>query len=100
MGKLELQSPKSGKQTGDKTFGFTLHDDIKFDSRNKFDAGDLVFTLNWVSASKIKIRCNWWERAVILGLYRIRYICWKLNSQDLLFSAYRPLRRTMIGSIV
>jgi peptide/nickel transport system substrate-binding protein len=77
-GKIVPQLAKSWKQVDALTYEFDLRDDITFHNGNKFDADDVVETLNYVSdpASKVRNpeRYSWIKSAEKLGPYKVRVI--------------------------
>jgi peptide/nickel transport system substrate-binding protein len=72
---------------------FELRDDIKFHNGNKFDADDVVYTINYVKDPKVtltfKSRYTWIEKVEKLGPYKVRITSTEPNAIDLGFLAYR-----------
>jgi peptide/nickel transport system substrate-binding protein len=70
---------KSWKQVDDKTLEFQLRDDVKWHDGEKFDADDVISTLNWVTDPKtttIRFKGNWEfiERVEKTGPHTVRVI--------------------------
>ena len=67
---------KSWKVIDDKTYEFTLRDDIKWSDGEKFDADDVAYTFNWLIDPKVKLRfkANWGYIAKVekTGPYTVR----------------------------
>lgn len=67
---------KSYEWTGDTTMDFVLREGIVFHNGEKFDADDVVYTLNFVSDPENKVlvqrNVNWIEKAEKLGPYKVR----------------------------
>jgi peptide/nickel transport system substrate-binding protein len=59
-----------------KTIEMELRQGVKFHNGEEFDADDVVYTLNWVSDPKNKVKTqrnvNWIEKCEKLGKYKIR----------------------------
>jgi peptide/nickel transport system substrate-binding protein len=47
---------KSWKKTGPSSFEFELRDDVKWHDGEKFDADDVVYTVNWLTNPKTRLR--------------------------------------------
>lgn len=66
----------SWKWVDNVTIDVELRKGVKFHNGEKFDADDVVYTLNWVSnpknAVKIQRNVNWIESAAKLGEYKVR----------------------------
>ena len=69
---------KSWKRINPKTIEFNLRDDIKFHDGSKFDADDVVYTINWLSDPKVKFRIKsryfWIDKAIKVDKYTVRVI--------------------------
>jgi peptide/nickel transport system substrate-binding protein len=84
---------KSWKRISPTTLEFELRDDIKFHNGNKFDADDVIATINYIGDPKVRIvfksRYTWVERVEKLGPHKIRIVAKKPRSTDLSLLAYR-----------
>lgn len=91
--KLVPELAKSWKRIDEKTIEFTLRDDLKFSSGNKFTAEDIAYTISYVADPKLKIRFksryNWHSKVEILSPYKIRLTAKKRKHDDLFIYAYR-----------
>ena len=67
---------KAWRQIDAKTFEFDLREDVTFHDGSKFDADDVVYTLNFLADPQktfpFGTRYNWMERAEKLGQYKVR----------------------------
>ncbi len=76
--KFEPLLAKSWKQVDANTLEFQLRDDVKWHDGEKFDADDVVHTLNWVIDPKVQLRFkgNWEfiEKVEKTGPYTVRVI--------------------------
>jgi peptide/nickel transport system substrate-binding protein len=72
---------------------FELRDDMTFHNGNKFDADDVVYTVNYLKDPKVsltfKSRYTWIDTVEKLGPYKVRITAKEPNSVDLGFLAYR-----------
>jgi peptide/nickel transport system substrate-binding protein len=84
---------KSWTRVSPTVLEFELRDDIKFHNGNKFDADDVVYTVNYVKDPKVsltfKSRYTWVDKIEKLGPYKVRITGKEPNSVDLGFLAYR-----------
>ena len=83
---------KSWKRIDNRTIEFDLRDDITFHNGNKFDADDVITTLDWLRDEKTKIRFKDrydWQNAEKLGQYKVRIQAKEAFSTDLSALAYR-----------
>lgn len=75
-GKLLPNLATSWKQVDAKTWDFALRSDVTFHDGSALDADDVVYTLNWASDPKVKMRLknrfSWIERAEKLGQHQVR----------------------------
>jgi peptide/nickel transport system substrate-binding protein len=66
----------SWKQIDTTTWELNLRDDVKFHDGSKFDADDVVYTLNWASDPAVKLRLknrfSWISKAEKLSPTRVR----------------------------
>jgi len=64
------------KWVDSKTLEFDLRKGVKFHNGEKFDADDVVFTLNYIAdpknGAKPARNVNWWQKAEKLGDYKVR----------------------------
>lgn len=67
---------KTFKRVDDKTFEFELRDDVVWQDGEKFDADDVVYTINWIvdPATKLRFKSNWdlIAGAEKLGTHKVR----------------------------
>jgi peptide/nickel transport system substrate-binding protein len=91
--KFVPQLAKSWKRLDATTLEFDLRDDVKFHNGNKFDADDVVATLNYLAdpktALRYKNRYDWVKSAEKLGPYKVRVTTTGPNAIDLGLLAYR-----------
>ena len=84
---------KSWKRINPTTLEFELRDDIKFHNGNKFDADDVVYTVNHVKDPKVsltfKSRYTWIKEIEKLGTHKVRITSNEPNAIDLGLLAYR-----------
>ena len=83
---------KSFKRIDDKTLEFELRDDVTFHNGDKFDADDVITTINYVKDPKVplqfKFRWTWIDHVEKLGPYKIRIVAKSVNAVDLALIAY------------
>ena len=86
--KLAPLLAKSWKRIDDKAIEFELRDDVKWYDREKFDADDVVYTYNWLTDPKTKMRFkrNWSRVAKTekLGPHKVRITAKKPTPFDLI----------------
>ena len=84
---------KSWRQVDDKTFEFDLRDDVKFHNGDKFDADDVVATINFITDPKTTLRFknlyNWVDKVEKLGPYKVRITAKHAFATELETIAYR-----------
>lgn len=84
---------KSWKRVSPKVLEFELRQGVKFHNGNKFDADDVVHTVNYLKDPKVKIRFKgrfrWVESVEKLGPYKVRITAKRPMSTDLSTLAYR-----------
>ncbi|HXE28409.1 MAG TPA: ABC transporter substrate-binding protein [Stellaceae bacterium] len=84
---------KSWKRIDDKTIEFDLRDDVKFHNGDKFDADDVVATINYIGDPKVKFRFkklyDWVAKVEKLGPYKVRVTSKSAFATDLETMAYR-----------
>jgi peptide/nickel transport system substrate-binding protein len=84
---------KSWKRLDDRTLEFELRDDVTFHNGDKFDADDVIETINYLTDPNVQIRFkdryNWVEKVEKLGPYKIRITSKKAFATDLQTIAYR-----------
>ena len=96
-GKILPHLATSWKQVNPTTFEFTLRDDVTFHDGSKFDADDVVYTLNWLSDPKVKFRLKgprfgWIKGAEKLGSHKVRLLAKRPNAIALsLIAANTPI---------
>jgi len=88
-GKILPSLAKSAKQINPTTFEIELRDDITFHDGSKFDADDVVYTINWASNPKTKFRLKGPRFGCIKGAE-------KLGSHKVRILAKRPFSLAMI----
>jgi len=90
--KFEPLLAKSWKQVDDRTLEYQLRDDIKWHDGEKFDADDVVYTLNWLINPKTQLRFkgNWEFMAKVekAGPYTVRVIAKEPTPYALVRLAY------------
>ncbi len=84
---------KSWTRIAPDTVEFELRDDVKFHNGNKFDADDVVRTVEFLQDPNIplqnKVRYGWIKKVEKLGPYKIRVQAQKPNVTDMAELAYR-----------
>jgi peptide/nickel transport system substrate-binding protein len=84
---------KAWRQIDDKTFEFDLRDDVKFHNGDKFDADDVVATINFIGDPKTTLRFkklyDWVEKVEKLGPYKVRVTAKSAFATALETLAYR-----------
>ncbi len=84
---------KAWKRIDDRTLEFDLRDDVTFHNGDKFDADDVVDTINYLIDPKVQIRFkaryDWVAKVEKLGPYKIRITSKKPFATDLQTIAYR-----------
>jgi len=84
---------KSWTRVSPTVLEFDLRDDITFHNGNKFDADDVVSTLQYTSDPKqvfaFKSRYTWVKKVEKLGPYKVRIESFKPNATDLGLLGYR-----------
>jgi len=84
---------KSWKRIDDKTIEFDLRDDVKFHNGDKFDADDVVGTINYLLDPKVPLRFksvyDWVEKVEKIGPYSVRITAKQPLASELLTFAYR-----------
>jgi peptide/nickel transport system substrate-binding protein len=91
--KIVPRLAKAWRQIDDKTVEFDLRDDVKFHNGDKFDADDVVGTINYLIDPKVPLRFknvyDWVEKVEKIGPYQIRITSKKPQAAELLTFAYR-----------
>ena len=84
---------KSWKRIDSRTLEFELFDNITFHNGNKFDADDVVSTIEYTADPKevfpFKTRYTWVEKVEKLGPYKVRIVGKEPNAMDLGQLGYR-----------
>jgi peptide/nickel transport system substrate-binding protein len=84
---------KSWTRIDPKTLEFELRDDVVFHNGDKFDADDVVHTINYLrdpnSRLRFKDRYDWVANVEKLGPYKVRVTSKRAFATDLLTLAYR-----------
>ena len=84
---------KSWTQVDDKTIEFDLRDDVKFSNGDKFDADDVVGTINWLidpaTTLRFKALYTWVDKVEKLGPYKVRITAKTPFATELETIAYR-----------
>ena len=83
---------KTWKRIDNQTIEFELREDVTFHNGDKFDADDVMETLNWLRDDKTKIRFKDrydWQVPEKLGQYKVRVHSREPYSTDLSNLAYR-----------
>ena len=84
---------KSWQVIDDKTIEFTLRDDVKFHNGDKFDADDVVATVNYITDPKTILRFknlyDWVDKVEKLGPYKVRITAKRAFATELETIAYR-----------
>lgn len=91
-GKFVPSLAKSWKRISNREIEFELRDDVTFHNGDKFDADDVVATLNWLRDEKTKVRFKErydWAMPEKLGPYKIKITSREPFSTDLSGLAYR-----------
>ena len=69
---------KSWRRVNPTTYEFALRDDVTFHDGSKFDADDVVYTINWLADPKVKFRIKtrflWIEKAEKVDRHTVRLI--------------------------
>ncbi|MDA0238575.1 MAG: ABC transporter substrate-binding protein [Proteobacteria bacterium] len=90
--KYEPLLAKSWKRVGDTAIEFDLRDDVKWHDGEKFDADDVVYTYEWLTDPKTKLRFkrfwNWIAKVEKLGPYKVRITAKRTTPFDLTRHAY------------
>ena len=91
--KIVPRLAKAWRQVDDKTVEFDLRDDVKFHNGDKFDADDVVGTINYLIDPKVPLRFknvyDWVEKVEKTGPYQVRITSKKPQAAELLTFAYR-----------
>ena len=84
---------KSWQQIDDKTFEFDLRDDVKFHNGDRFDADDVVATINYIKDPSTSLRFkklyDWVDAVEKLGPYKVRITAKQAFATELETIAYR-----------
>ena len=84
---------KSFKRIDDKTLEFDLRDNVKFHNGNPFNADDVKYTYDWVTAPDSKVvfkdRYSWIKQTEVINPYKVRIHSLNAFSTDLGALAYR-----------
>jgi peptide/nickel transport system substrate-binding protein len=84
---------KSWKRIDDRTLEFELRDDVTFHNGDKFDADDVVETIDYLIDPTVQIRFkdryNWVEKVEKLGPYKVRITSKAAFATDLQTLSYR-----------
>jgi len=84
---------KSWRRIDDRTYEFELRDDVKFHNGDKFDADDVVGTIDHITDPKVplrfKDRYTWVEKVEKLAPYRVRITAKQPFATELEAIAYR-----------
>ena len=84
---------KAWKRIDHRTIEYELRDDVKFHNGDKFDADDVVATIEFASDPKnpmrFKDRYSWVEKVEKLGPYKVRLTSKEAFATDLQTMAYR-----------
>jgi peptide/nickel transport system substrate-binding protein len=84
---------KSWKRVDDRTLEFELRDDVKFHNGDKFDADDVIGTINYITDPKVPIRFkdlySFVEKVEKVGPYTVRITAKKPFATELETFAYR-----------
>ena len=84
---------KSWQRIDDKTIEYELRDDVKFHNGDKFDADDVVGTINYINDPNVPLRFknlyNWVDKVEKLGPYKIRITAKRAFATDMETMAYR-----------
>jgi peptide/nickel transport system substrate-binding protein len=84
---------KSWQRIDERTLEFQLRDDVKFHNGDRFDADDVVATINYISDPAVPMRFkdlyNWVEKVEKLGPYTVRITSKKTFATELETIAYR-----------
>src|SRR5579862_3978566 len=84
---------KSWKRVDDRTLEFELRDDVKFHNGDKFDADDVIGTINYITDPNVPIRFkdlySFVEKVEKVGPYTIRITAKKPFATELETFAYR-----------
>jgi peptide/nickel transport system substrate-binding protein len=82
----------SWKRVSPTAIEFDLRNDVTFHNGSKFDADDVVATIDWARDPKTKIRSKpkyaWVKSVEKLGPYKVRIESSEVNSQDIGLIAY------------
>jgi len=84
---------KAWRQIDDRTVEFDLRDDVKFHNGDKFDADDVVATINYLIDPKVPLRFknvyDWVEKVEKTGPYQVKITAKKPFAVELITFAYR-----------
>ncbi len=91
-GQFTPQLAKAWKQIDPLTFEFELRDDVKFQNGEKFDADDMVYTLNYLIDPKVKLRYKpswaWIKSIEKLSPYKVRINAKEPDPDGLMWLAF------------
>ena len=91
-GQFVSQLAKSWSQPDPLTYEFVLRDDAKFQDGQKFDADDVVYTLNYLIDPKVKLRYKpswaWIKSIEKLSQYKIRINAKEPDPDGLMWLAF------------
>jgi len=91
--KIVPRLAKAWRQVDEKTVEFDLRDDVKFHNGDKFDADDVVGTINYLLDPKVPLRFksvyDWVEKVEKIGPYSVRITAKQPLASELLTFAYR-----------
>lgn len=84
---------KSWQRIDDKTVEYELRDDVKFHNGDKFDADDVIGTINFITDPNVPLRFknlyNWVDKVEKLGPYKVRITSKRAFATDMETMAYR-----------
>jgi peptide/nickel transport system substrate-binding protein len=91
--KIVPRLAKAWRQIDNKTIEFDLRDDVTFHNGDKFDADDVVGTINYLIDPKVTLRFksiyDWIDKAEKIGPYQVRITAKNPQATELLSFAYR-----------